>query len=454
MAHEIRVPRLGWSMEVGTFLRWLKKEGDVVREGDMIYELEGEKAAQEIEAIESGILRIASDAPADGTEIPVGTLLGYLVADGEAVPVAGSQVSLDATAMLAESADETQEMNPATRGLIASSPSARRRAVQLGVTIEAVVGSGRRGRITRQDVEAHAASPTPRSAAQAKDDARVRSTIASPRARRVARELGVDWRDLQGSGRGARVREADVRAALPAGNGQGRTANGQVPADCDAVPITKMRRVIAQRMVASRAATVPVTLTTVVVADRLLQTRKRYQQAAGFVPSFNDLLLKVVADALLRHPLLAGRWEESAILVPRPEGVHIGLAVDTEQGLLVPVVRDVARRSLEQVAQSTRDLAQRARDGRLSLDELQGGVFTLTNLGAMGIDAFTPVINLPESAILGVGAIRREAIVGDDDQIVLGHRMTLSLTFDHRVVDGGPAARFLAEMRQAIETLT
>jgi len=458
MAHEIRVPRLGWSMEVGTFLRWLKKDGEVVREGDMIYELEGEKAAQEIEAIESGILRIARDAPADGTEIPVGTLLGFLLAEGEAWSMDGGGASVSAASSpSASSSSETCDsaMESAVRGAAPSSPSARRRALQLGVALETVAGSGRRGRITRQDVEAHAEAPANRATGQPTLGGSSH-TVASPRARRVARELGVDWRGLQGSGRGGRVRELDVRAASSShgnGNGNGTRALASLPADCEAIPVTKMRRVIAQRMVASRAATVPVTLTTLVVADRLLAARKRYQQTGGFVPSFNDLLLKIVADALVRHPLLAGRWEETAIVVPKPEGIHVGLAVDTDQGLLVPVVRDVARRSLEQVAQATRELAQRARDGKLALEELQGGVFTLTNLGAMGIDAFTPVINLPESAILGVGAIRREAIVDDEGQVVIGHRLTLSLTFDHRVNDGAPAARFLAEVRQAIETL-
>jgi pyruvate dehydrogenase E2 component (dihydrolipoamide acetyltransferase) len=168
------------------------------------------------------------------------------------------------------------------------------------------------------------------------------------------------------------------------------------------------------------------------------------------IPSYQDFIVKLVAGALQRHPLLAACWEEDAIVVPAADSIHIRIAVDAEAGLLAPVIRNVAALSIGEIAEASRQLIERSQSGRISAAELEGGVFTISNLGAFGIDAFTPIINLPEVAILGLGAIRREPVVADDGQIVAIHQITLSLTFDHRVVDGAPAAKFLQDVASAI----
>jgi pyruvate dehydrogenase E2 component (dihydrolipoamide acetyltransferase) len=198
--------------------------------------------------------------------------------------------------------------------------------------------------------------------------------------------------------------------------------------------------------------TAPVTLTTRCDATNLVNLREQFRTAERgaeeIVPSYNDLLVKLTAMILTRHPLLAAQWGEREILLP--EGFHISVAVDTEAGLLAPVVRDADRLTLRQIAAEMRNLSGLARSGKLSSEQMQGGVFTITNLGMLGIDAFTPIINLPQCAILGVGRIVCEPAVVNG-QIVPRDQMTLSLTFDHRVVDGAPAARFLNDLRMAIE---
>jgi pyruvate dehydrogenase E2 component (dihydrolipoamide acetyltransferase) len=215
------------------------------------------------------------------------------------------------------------------------------------------------------------------------------------------------------------------------------------------VPHTPVRRTIAARMVAGVTQAAPVTLTTKADASRLVAVRSGYQMAsAAVVPSYADLLLKLVSVALRQHPMLQAQWHDDGLFVP--EAVDIAVAVDTEAGLLAPVVRGVDRLTIEEIAARTRDLIARARAGTLKADEMRGGTFTVTNLGMFGIDAFTPIIQLPQCAVLGIGRIVREPAVVDD-RLVPRDQMTLSLTFDHRVVDGAPAARFLDSLRRSIE---
>jgi pyruvate dehydrogenase E2 component (dihydrolipoamide acetyltransferase) len=202
-------------------------------------------------------------------------------------------------------------------------------------------------------------------------------------------------------------------------------------------------------MVAARDQTVPVTLTTRVDATNLVNLREQFKAAGDEpIPTYNDLIVKLSAIALAAHPEVNARWDGDAIL--QFSSVRIGIAVDTEAGLVVPVIRDAGSLGLRAIAAQSKALIEKARQRRLSPDEMRGGTFTITNLGAYGIDAFTPIINVPECAILGVGAIRREPVaVGD--RFEARHLMTLSLTFDHRVVDGAPAARFLATLRGYLE---
>ena len=226
----------------------------------------------------------------------------------------------------------------------------------------------------------------------------------------------------------------------------------RAPAAGRRIPLTSRRKVIAQRMVASRQQTVPVTLTTKADATNLVNLREQFKTTgrSSPIPGYQDIILKLVAGTLVRHPLLAGRWEQDAIVLPAENELHLGMAVETDDGLLVPVLRNVGQSSLIEVAATSRQLADQARAGKLAAADMQGSVFTITNLGAFGIDAFTPIINVPETAILGLGAIRREPVLLDDGSIVSRHQLTLSLTFDHRILDGAPAARFLQDIATAI----
>jgi pyruvate dehydrogenase E2 component (dihydrolipoamide acetyltransferase) len=387
MAIEITVPRLGWSMDEGTFSAWLKQDGEPVQVGERLFTLESEKAAQEIEALDAGILRIPPDAPKPGGTVKVGQVLGYLLAAGESLPSAPAMAPVP-------------------------TPSAAK---------EAVPSPGSR--------------PEPASAAQAP---------VTPRARRAAADLGVKLANLQGTGKGGRIRERDVLQTpptLPASTtGPGRE-----------IPVTPLRRTIADRMVQSRRETAPVTLTCRADATNLVSLRQQFKAstADAAVPSYTDIIIKIAASALQGHPALAGRWEGERIVLPG--AIHIGIAVDTEHGLLVPVIRNVPDLALHELAAQSNALVEAARARRLTSDQLQGGTFTVTNLGSFGIEAFTPIINVPETAVLGLGAIRREPVVLDDGRLDSREQMMLSLTFDHRVVDGAPAARFLQTLRQGVE---
>ena len=392
---DIVLPRLGWTMEQGVFMGWLKRDGDSVKAGEPLFSVEGDKAVQEIESIASGTLSIAKDGPKEGDTVAVGTVLGRIGSGSPTAP---------------------------------ASPSVRRLARELGVELTPAAGSGRGGRVREEDVRLlHAGKPPA--------ELPPRRLAMTPRARRAAAERGLDTVELKGTGRNGRIRERDIPAAMPTSK-----------------PASPLRRIIAERMAHSARTTAPVTLTAIVDAENLVNLRGQFKSASAEkdadVPSFTDFLLKLTALALKKHPDLNARWQDEGIVAL--DDIHLGLAVDTPAGLLVPVIRNVPTLSLRQIATRTVDFAERARTRKLKPDEMQGGTFTVTNLGAFGIDAFTPIINWPECAILGVGEIRkRPTVVGD--VLVARHAVTLSLTFDHRIVDGAPAARFLKTLRSAVE---
>ena len=437
MAQEIIIPRLGWSMEEGTFVAWLKSEGDFVKRGDALFELEGEKATQEIEAVDEGVLRIPLTGPKPGSVHKVGAIIGYLVGANDSIPA------------LANPSQQTNIEVVNEADSVVASPSVRQLARKVGIELSTVKGTGPRGRILQEDV--HQAKVIFSENAQEPVISHVSKMssqqVASPRARRLASSLGIDWKLLIGSGASGRVRECDVKAA-----------STNLPSDITSagkaqrIPISKKRRLIAQRLVASRQLTVPVTLTTKANATNLVNLRNQFKSTNGThpIPSFQDIITKLVAEVLKEHMFLAGRWDEDAIVLPAHHELHIGMAVDTEDGLLVPVIRNVAGLNLRDVAAQSKSLVQQAREGKITAAQMQGGVFTITNLGAFGIDSFTPVINYPEAAILGLGAIRKEPVFLDDGQVVAQLQLALSLTFDHRIVDGAPAARFLQALVSAI----
>ncbi len=446
MATEILMPRLGWTMEEGTFGTWLKADGAAVQTGDLIFTVESDKATQEVEAFENGILRLPPNAPKAGDVLPVGALLGYIAQPGESL--AFEQVTekqLDSETVRPSNSQSTASQavttDHATRNsqpAIAISPRARRVARELGIDWSQLKGSGATGRIVERDIRA--------AAAQKPVESKWRAT---PIAQRMAQEAGLDLAALAKAKGLERIDRADVEAALAE-----RTPSTPAVA-AESIPVTRVRRLIAQRMAESAHTTASVTLTTEADATNLVTLREQLKATFGprglAVPSYNDLLIKLTASALQEHPQLNATWQEQEILLHKE--IHIGLAVDLADGLLVPVVRDVQTKSLRQVTATTSALIEKAKAHQLSPDELQGGTFTITNLGAYNIDAFTPIINLPQCAILGVGRIVKKPAVYND-QVVARYMVALSLTFDHRVVDGAPAARFLNTIREYVEEPT
>lgn len=448
MAFEVTLPRLGWSMETGKLAAWLKQDGDPVQVGDLLFTVEGDKAVQEVEALESGILRIPPDSPPPGTELPVGARLAYIVQPGEPMPgaAAGNAVSRPDGVVAPGAVTAAAPNAPAGRRLgrhgrpsvprkargTAVSPRARRVAGELGVDWTALAGSGRSGRIVERDVRAAAAAET--------------GGRVSPLARRMAADLGVDVAALTAEAGGRRVSRADVEAAATSRSGMAASLAGA------ATPLSAVRRLIAERMVHSAHTAAAVTLTTEADATELVRLREQLKaEPQRRVPSYTDLLVTLTARALQEHTALNARLVGDQIV--QPSTIDIGIAVDSPRGLLVPVLRDVPGRTLREVAAASAALVEAARAGRSGADELQGGTFTVTNLGMYEIDAFTPIINLPECAILGAGRIVPKQVVVDvaAERLAIRHMMFLSLTFDHRLVDGAPAARFLQRVKQLVE---
>ena len=430
MAFEITIPRLGWSMEEGIFAGWQKKDGETIRRGEILFELEGEKALQEIEALDEGVLSIPPDGPKSGSVLKVGTVVGYLLTPGES--------PRDSTMIVTAPGDPS----PREKELVSTAPpSVRRLARRLNVDLSMVEGTGSGGRIT--DVDVTAASARQHIPVMGGNDSEA-ALVATPRARRTAKRLKIELVQVAGSGRGGRIRERDVRQAATLAS-PSKDVSGQ------RIPVSGRRRIIAERLSDSARQTVPVTITTRADATNLLGLRTQFKAAGEkTIPAIHDIVARLVGESLCQWPILAGRWDGDAIVLPGADQIHIGLAVDTPEGLIVPVLRHVTTHSLISLAEESARVIQKARSGRLTSSEMQGAVFTITNLGAFGIDAFTPVINLPETAILGLGAIRQEPVISNDGRIEVRQMMTLSLTFDHRVIDGAPAARFLQSVVIAI----
>ena len=450
MAYEVTMPRLGWTMEEGVFGEWLKQDGEEVKAGDLLFTVEGDKATQEVEVFESGILRLPQGAPAPGDVIPVGALLAYILQAGESMPAGGSespqsgerkgQASAGSPSATAEPAIQkpsaTQTVSADGRGNPTISPRARRIAGELGVDWTLLTGSGRTGRIVERDV---------RAAAETKVEPV--GVDMSPVARRMAAEAGLSLDELAAIRPVGRIQREDVEAALAA-------RRQPVPADeaaAQVLPHTRIRQITAQRMAESARTTAPVTLTTEADATELVALREQlkssYARRGLAVPSYNDIYVKLTAAALQEHPTLNSSWGDEGIALHND--IHIGFAVETAQGLLAPVLRDVPTKSLRVIAAESASLIEGSHQERLSHEAMQGGTFTITNLGMYGIDTFTPIINLPQAAILGLGRIVFKPAV-HEGEVVPRQMVALSLTFDHRIVDGAPAARFLNTVREYV----
>jgi pyruvate dehydrogenase E2 component (dihydrolipoamide acetyltransferase) len=428
MTVEFRMPQLGLTMTEGVVSKWLKSVGDHVAIGDPLVEVETDKITNQIEASAEGVL-LAILVPSGGTA-PVKAPIALIGQPGETVETAGQSGVDILPAPLAEPAGPPPggatdvSARAADDGWIKASPIARRLAGEKGIELSRLTGTGPGGRIVERDVLAFAGRSRPR---------------VTPLAAKVAAEHGVDLAAMSSDGR-ITSREVLAMTAKPAA--------AAVPADVAGTPLAGMRRVIAERMSASWSAAPHVSMTVETDMSEATNLKQRLSEATGAKVSFTEIVVRCAARALTEF----GAVNASLIdgLLYRHADVHIGVAVALDDGLIVPVVRHAAGKSVSRLGAEIRELTEKARQGRLAPDEVTGGTFTVTNLGMYGVDHFTPIINQPESAILGVCRVVERQVVR---QGAAGFRpmMNLCLSFDHRVVDGSVAARFLARIRQLLE---
>jgi pyruvate dehydrogenase E2 component (dihydrolipoamide acetyltransferase) len=414
---EITMPRLSDTMEEGTLAAWLKQPGDQVRRGDLLAEIETDKATMELESFEEGVLE------------------RILVQEGETVPI-GQPIAVIGSG----------------DGAAAASPAEAASRIETAPEVEAPAA---------RPAEPAPTAPAATAAPPAPAPAEGRPVKASPMARAIARDQGIDLSTITGSGPGGRVVKADVEAVVAGDGGRAATAPAPAapapapaapaPADVEEVPLTNMRRTVARRLVESMQSAPHFYLTVQVDVDALLELRAELNRRLadeGTKLSVNDLLVKACAVTLRAHPEINVSWGGDRIL--RHRRVHVGIAVAVEGGLIVPVIRDADQKTVSQISREAKPLIERARAGRLRPDEFTGGTFTISNLGMYGIDQFTAVINPPEAAILAVGTTTAEPVV-DDGRLATRQRMKLTMSIDHRAVDGATGAQFLAALKAVLE---
>ena len=387
MAVEVVMPKFGLTMTEGTIQQWFKSEGDAIKTGAALFEVETEKVLYEVEA------------PAAGT---VAKLL-YAV---EAVVGVGLPV-----AVIAEAGEEVAEV--ATR--YADAPAAAPAAAP------------------PEPAPAAAAAPSP-----APQEKRGRVPV-TPAARKLAKEHGVDLSGVTGTGPRGRITREDVQKIIDSGGQAAPSpAPAAAPAAAEDMPLRGMRKVIAERMQQSLQGSAQLTISTEVDVTQLIDRRQQVRQE--FNVTYTDFIVQACAHALRQHPRMNAHLEGD--IIRANTDIHVGLAVALDEGLIVPVVRDTDKKSLKDIAAEAKTLAEKARASQLKLEEVSGGTFTVSNLGMYGVDAFTPIINAPQSGILGVGRIVEKPVI-HRGEVTRRSMMVLSLTFDHRVIDGAPAGAFL-----------
>lgn len=435
MAEAIIMPKLGLQMKAGIITQWYVKEGDAVTKDMPVFAIETDKLSSDVESpVDGVILKIAA---AEGDEVEITKACCYVGAEGESW--AGESQTGDDKDAGSVSAPEpvTAVISPArsveaVSGRIFATPLARKTAGDLGVDLIAVKGSGPGGRIVNQDVVIFSA------------DQRVR---ISPAARKIAAAAGVDTNNLTGSGPGGRICKADVLAAA------GTAQSASQPADnTENRPLSAMRRTIGRRLTESKQTIPHVYFRNDVDAGSLLEARRLFQDAAyrknGNKLTVNDIILKATAQALAEFPEINTQTDGEQVTV-FPD-VQLGLAVSIAGGLIVPVIRRAQEKSAAEISREAFILAEKARTGKLMPEEFTGGTFTVSNLGGFGLDDFQAIINPPESGILAVGSIKkRPAVVADE--LVVRPMMTITGSFDHRLVDGALAARFMVRLTELLE---
>jgi pyruvate dehydrogenase E2 component (dihydrolipoamide acetyltransferase) len=399
----IIMPKMGDAMEEGTLVRWLKQEGEPVKEGEPIAEIATDKATIELEAPASGILR-GIRVP-EGATVPINTPLAYILTEGETLPE--------------ESKRDGATPAPAAAPQVVAPPS----------EVKAAYAPAAEERIK-----------------------------ASPLARKIAQEHGIDLRLLQGTGPQGRIVERDVLAYLekmrpPAPAPAAAPPVPPTPAPAGAArtePLNRLRQITAQRTTEAKQTIPHFYLTMEIDMEEALALRaKLNSMEESFRISVNDMIVKACAVALEKHPIVNASYREGQLVYP--DGIHIGIAVASEEGLLVAVVRHCEGKSLRRIAQEAQTLVQKAREGKLLPDEMTGNTFTVSNLGMFDIDEFSAIINPPASAILAVGAVKKVPVVLEDGSIQPRARMKVTLSCDHRVLDGATGARFLQELKRVLE---
>jgi pyruvate dehydrogenase E2 component (dihydrolipoamide acetyltransferase) len=420
MATEVKLPRLGQGMESGTIVKWLKGEGDAVKKREPLYELDTDKVTQEVEAEADGVLL---KIVVDSGEVEVGRTIAFIGSEGEDVPSSGNGGAPAAESAESDEAAVEEQDEAQTEG--ASAP---------GMDDQRARGQ-----------EAAASTAEAERPATARGDGRVK---ASPLARRLAREKGIDVATLQGSGPEGRIVAEDVERAsvAPPRPAPALAAAGEV----EEIELTPTRKTIARRLTEAWQAPV-FQLTVSADMTRALELRERLVarlREGETKPTVSDLLTKVAAAALLRHPAVNAHFGGDRIL--RFPYAHVGIAVAAPNGLVVPVIRDADRKTIQEIAADRAEVVGRARDGKLTREDLADGTFTISNLGMFGIEQFVAVLNPPQAAILAVGTTEERPVVRDG-QVTVRPTMSMTITCDHRAVDGADGAEFLRTVKELVE---
>jgi len=430
------MPKLGMTMKVGKVSKWYKNEGDPVEKGENLFEVETEKITNKIESPGTGIL--FQVVVPEGSTVPVGTILAVIAQAGEQPERiegihAGEVVEMKAEAGKPPSA--RAETGLVEKKRILATPSARRVAKELDVDLALVPGTGPDGKIKEADVlKFHEEGPP--------------APKITPLAAEIAKQEGLDISKIIGTGENGKITRQDVERALAAG----KVVPEEEPSPVKVIPFEGMRKIIADNMHASLQNAAQLTAFTEVDVTEMVRfrdlMRAEYKKDDSVKISYNDIIVMATARALMRHRIMNSTLVGEEILVH--DTVHLGIAVALSEGLIVPKLRNAEKKNLLQIAWEVRQLAQKAREGALCVEEVTDGTFTISNVSMLGMDGFTPVLNPPETGILGVGRVIEKPAVFNGE-ITIRHMMTLSLTFDHRVVDGAPAMTFLKDLARYLE---
>jgi len=444
LATSMVMPQMGYDMHEGKVVRWLKKEGEEVIRGEVIAEIETDKATVEYEAYTGGVM--AMIVAAEGVTIPVGGLIAVITAPGEAIPediLTDAALAASPAPAASEAPSPEASAAPAeSDGEVRASPLARRLAKERGVDLSAITGTGPGGRITEADI------PEQGAPAAASVNGYVK---ASPLAKRLARERGIDLATLSGTGPGGRITEADVPEHAPVAAAPG-SAETVAPAGLTSenVELSRMRQAIAKVTVDSWQSAPHFYVSVDIDMTKAMSFRRDVNDEldAEKRVSVNDLIVKASAIAIGRHPKFNSFFRDDHLQMNA--SINVGIAIALESGLIVPGINGCENRSLVEIAAASRDLAARANNGSLRNDEYSGTTFSVSNMGMFDIESFTAIIFPPHAAILAVGTVKEQPVVRDGE-LAIAQIMKATLSTDHRVADGAEAAQFIVEIKKLLE---